>query len=77
MSLRREHLSEVVFFTVAILLVCMASLIIGRIDSPNLDISPIRTDYCIEVGDNNCDGMITPDESGWKCVPSNGGPLLC
>lgn len=33
--------------------------------------------YCQNVGDNNCDGMITRDETGWRCVPANGGPLTC
>jgi hypothetical protein len=33
--------------------------------------------YCQQVGDDDCDGMIVPSESGWRCVPSDGGPLLC
>ncbi len=30
-----------------------------------------------QPADDNCDGLITPNESGWRCVPQFGGPLLC
>lgn len=76
-TIKKEHLTEVVIFVVGILLVSTAALIVGIVDSPKANFSPISTEYCIEVGDDNCDGVITPEESGWKCVPPNGGPLMC
>lgn len=33
--------------------------------------------YCQYIGDDDCDGTIRPWESGWPCVPPQGGPLLC
>lgn len=38
--------------------------------------APARV-YCAAVGDDDCNGMIIPTESGWRCVPTGGGPLLC
>ena len=34
-------------------------------------------EYCLHIGDDNCDGIITTNESGWPCVPAGGGPLTC
>lgn len=53
------------------------TLVIGWLDGnhqPGPVPSPV---YCAGIGDDNCDGIITPDESGWRCVPPSGGPLFC
>lgn len=47
----------------------------GHVNPPPL--SGLDPAYCESVGDDNCDGIVTNYESGWKCVPPGGGPMTC
>lgn len=60
----------------------LAVLIVGgikpvQVNSPPPLVGGLDPAYCESVGDDNCDGIVMDYESGWKCVPPNGGPLLC
>ena len=45
------------------------------------DTAPTFDAYAFEVGDDNADGIITEDESGWDCLPMGNRicvvPALC
>jgi len=72
---RTALMTQTIFLATVIILLSTASLVIGATDNAT---PTIKTDsYCTRVGDDNCDGVIMSYESGWKCVPPNGGPLLC
>lgn len=75
--MRINLITRTVFLLVAIVGMAVSGLVIGATDSRHPALPTYTKSYCVKVGDDNCDGMIIPTESGWICVPPNGGPLLC
>lgn len=74
---------RILFIAIAIVLTSFSAILLGNTVSsqvvnyqppPDLQLDPV---YCQSVGDDNCDGIVMNYESGWACVPPEGGPVIC
>lgn len=74
---------RILFLVLAIMLMSFSAIVLGAIASPRVvnyqPPSSLKLDpaYCLSVGDDNCDGIVMNYESGWACVPPEGGPINC